>query len=71
MTAETMLHPRLKVVQMGWTWALWWCQRIHERLVLSVGGLEDNKLQDRRAPPLLTEATHLEHVDNFVAISTD
>ena len=70
-TAETMLHPRLDVVPMGWTWALWWRQRIHERLVVDVGGEEVNRLQDRRTAPALSAAVHLEYVDNFVVVSTD
>eukprot|EP00959_Pyramimonas_sp_CCMP1952_P199653 4176257-Pyramimonas_sp.AAC.1 len=55
---------------MGWTWASWWCQRVHERLVERCGGQPEERLQDRRVIPSLAGACHLEYVDNFVAIST-
>ena len=37
---STMIYPRLAVIPMGWTWALWWCQTLHERIVATAGCTE-------------------------------
>ena len=64
------VYPRLKVLPMGWSHALFWCQRLHQRIVASVGASPDSCLEDRVALPD-TSCMHLEYVDNFVCIGTD
>ena len=58
---------------MGWTWALWWCQRIHEEIMERAGALDCDKLVDRRpAPPVRPGGSvHTAYVDNFIALGTD
>ena len=36
----TMIYPRLAVIPVGWTWALWWCPTLHERIVATAGCAE-------------------------------
>lgn len=63
------LFPRLKVLPMGWSHALFWCQRLHQRIVASVGAGPDSCLEDKVALPNTT-CMHLEYVDNFVCLGT-
>ena len=67
--ASSLVFPRLKVLPMGWTHALWWCQNIHQRIVSGVGATADKCLEDRASVPS-PECMHLEYVDNFVCIGT-
>ena len=63
------VHPRLRVVPMGWSWALWWCQFLHQRLVAEVGYSDAIRLRDRAPPVPLAASPHSEYVDNFVVFS--
>ncbi|CAK0857930.1 unnamed protein product [Prorocentrum cordatum] len=65
------LFPRLKVVPMGWSWALWWCQSIMERIAEQSGCPEPQRLHDGRPAPGLSEFGHLQYVDNFVSLGYD
>ncbi|CAE7463997.1 unnamed protein product [Symbiodinium sp. CCMP2592] len=67
--ASSLIFPRLKVLPMGWTHALWWCQNIHQRVVANVGATAEKCLEDRASVPS-PECMHLEYVDNFVCIGT-
>ncbi|CAK0902508.1 unnamed protein product [Prorocentrum cordatum] len=66
-----LVTPRLAVLPMGWSWALWWCQRVHERTSVEAGACPEQRIVDRRPPPPMTPGAHLEYVDNFIAIGTD
>ncbi|CAE7219960.1 gag-pro-pol [Symbiodinium sp. CCMP2592] len=67
--STTLLHPRLKVLPMGWSHALWWCQTIHQRIVSQVGATASRSLEDRAAVPA-PQCMHLEYVGNFVCLGT-
>ena len=54
---------------MGWSWALWWCQKLHERLVISSGLPPQDCLQDRKRVGC-SECLHLQYVDNLVVLGT-
>ena len=62
--------PRLRVVPMGWSWALYMCQKIHERLVLKSGLSDDTRLQDR-TPVVQSSCLHLQYVDNLVVLGAN
>eukprot|EP00438_Fugacium_kawagutii_P013923 Skav213475 [mRNA] locus=scaffold565:39265:42440:+ [translate_table: standard] len=62
--------PRLTVVPMGWSWALYWCQKLHERIVLHSGLQESQQLRDR-TPFTDASCSHLQYVDNLVVIGAD
>ena len=63
------VYPRLKVLPMGWSHALWWCQAIHQRIVMRAGASADNLLEDKACAPS-GRCMHLEYVDNFVVLGT-
>ena len=63
------LWPRLKVLPMGWSHALWWCQMIHQRIVLKAGASRDLCLEDKASVPD-GRIMHLEYVDNYVVLGT-
>ncbi|CAK0839763.1 unnamed protein product, partial [Prorocentrum cordatum] len=65
------LYPRLRVVPMGWSWAMWWCQSVMERVAEAAGCDDDARLRDGRPAPSLDPSCHLEYVDNFVSIGYD
>ncbi|OLP86116.1 Gag-Pro-Pol polyprotein [Symbiodinium microadriaticum] len=66
---NTRIHPRLRVLPMGWSHALWWCQTVHQKIVGEVGAGIDTCLQDKAAVPK-GDCMHLEYVDNFVCLGT-
>lgn len=66
----TLLFPRLKVLPMGWSHALWWCQSIHQSVVASIGATAETCLHDRAAVPDHA-CFHLEYVDNYVVLGTN
>ena len=64
------LTPRMAVLPMGWAWALWWCQRLHERIAERAGLLPSERLQDFCAPPL-GKFWHVQYVDNLHVMGTN
>lgn len=47
------VYPRLRVLAMGWTWALWWSQSILQRSAAAAGLEERCRLEDgAEVPPL-------------------
>ena len=66
----TLLTPRLAVVPMGWSWALYVCQQLHQRVVERSGLGSDVRLRDRH-PVSSTSCCHLQYVDNLVVLGTD
>lgn len=65
----TRVHPRLKVLPMGWSHALWWCQCIHQRIVEEAGATRDLCLEDRSTVPN-GSIMHIEYVDNYIVLGT-
>ena len=63
-------YPRLAVVPMGWSWALYICQKVHERLAQQAGLVDSDRLVDRRPAPS-AQAMHAQYVDNLVVIGHD
>ncbi|CAE7241575.1 unnamed protein product [Symbiodinium sp. CCMP2592] len=55
---------------MGWSWALFVCQTLHERLVLRSGLKDSACLRDRRPTPD-AEVLHTEYVDNLIVLGTE
>ena len=64
------ITPRLAVVPMGWTWALFLCQSVHEALAEKAGLGEKNRIRDRHVPPK-TDCCHTQYVDNMIVLGTD
>eukprot|EP00438_Fugacium_kawagutii_P025982 Skav226710 [mRNA] locus=scaffold3811:147419:158888:+ [translate_table: standard] len=64
------LTPRLAVVPMGWTWALYLCQSVHEALAEKAGLAEECRIRDRHVPPS-TQCCHTQYVDNMIVLGTD
>lgn len=64
------ITPRLAVVPMGWSWALFLCQSVHEALALKAGLREENRLRDRQPAPR-PDVFHTQYVDNMIVMGTD
>ena len=64
------LYPQLCVVPMGFSWALYLCQTVHERIVGQVGAEDTSRLSDKKPAPS-SQCMHTEYVDNFHVIGTD
>ena len=45
------VYPRVKVVPMGWAWALYWCQTVNERICERSGLNKETRLHDNCATP--------------------
>jgi hypothetical protein len=70
---DRVLYPRLKVVPMGWSHALYWCQVMHEDIMARAGFGPERRIMDKHVvPAMCTEepVVHLEYVDNFAAFDT-
>lgn len=67
---DERLTPRLAVVPMGWSWALYMCQSIHESLALESGLTEEFRIRDRKPPPDST-CCHTQYVDNMIVMGTN
>ena len=67
-----LVTPRLKVVPIGWSWVRWWCQRLHERIMVRGGVVDEDCVVDRRVVPPLSkgQTLHTAYVDNFLAFGT-
>ena len=63
-------YPRIAVVPMGWSWALWVCQHIHENLIHEAGLAEHLRVRDRR-PSQHPDLMHTEYVDNLLVFGQD
>lgn len=63
------LYPQLCVVPMGFSWALYLCQTMHERIVGQVGAEDTSRLSDKKPAPS-SQCMHTEYVDNFHVIGT-
>lgn len=60
--------PRLRVVPMGWSWAMFLSQRIHQHLCLEATGLDESRLLvEGNPPPCLEggEVVLLPYADNL------
>ena len=70
--SEVLLYPRFRILPMGWTHALWWCQLLHRRILEHRAGFDSARLViDRGPPPALTPWCYSVYVDNAIFIGTD
>ena len=54
-SGDSFLTARLRVLPMGWSWALWCCQSVHEHIGRSVGHADSDQASDKTIPhPLST-----------------
>lgn len=67
---HTLVHCRVAVIPMGWKWALWWCQRVNERICERSGLLQQDRLQDGVASPN-NGFWHVQYVDNLHVLGVD
>eukprot|EP00438_Fugacium_kawagutii_P021515 Skav212741 [mRNA] locus=scaffold1199:108583:113900:+ [translate_table: standard] len=63
------VYPRVTVVPMGWSWAMWWCQTISERICERSGLGEHERLRDSQAAPN-SKFWHIQYVDNLHVFGT-
>eukprot|EP00438_Fugacium_kawagutii_P025616 Skav209719 [mRNA] locus=scaffold528:209114:215555:- [translate_table: standard] len=61
---STWIYPRVKVIPMGWSWAMWWCQTLSERICERGGLLPNERLRDH-APAPKGSFWHIQYVDNL------
>ena len=66
-----LVYPALATLPMGFAWARYAAQRVHEKLVTDAGMPVARRLHDRCLPLNLDEGdAHMVYVDNFCAISS-
>ena len=65
-----IVFPQLSAVPMGWSWALYLWQTLHERIVGQVGADDVLRLFDKKPAPD-SRVLHTEYVDNFHVIGID
>lgn len=69
LSKSSRVFPRLAVVPIGWSWALFLCQSIHETIASQAGLSEEMRIRDKRSPPQ-SEVCHTEYVDNLIVMGT-
>eukprot|EP00438_Fugacium_kawagutii_P003956 Skav200396 [mRNA] locus=scaffold1919:156792:162160:- [translate_table: standard] len=63
-----VVFPRLRTIPMGWNWAMWIAQRVHQNISLRASGLpHDRVVVEGRAPPSLEggEPILIPYADNL------
>ena len=69
---NTLVHPRLSVVPMGWSHAVYICQTVVRSLVLKAAGVRPSMLVSDLAPlPDLDSGAIFIYVDNIITVGTD
>jgi hypothetical protein len=69
-----MIWPALRVFPMGWNWAFWFAQRVHQHIALEAPGLSSSRLiRDVHPAPSLDdgEPAILPYADNLNVAGTD
>ena len=72
--AEGWTFPTLRVIPMGWSWAMWVAQRVHTHLCIEAGGLSiDRVVVESKAPPDLSdkEVILIPYADNLNVAGVD
>ena len=59
--ADSVVWPRMRCLPMGWSWALWWCQAMHERAVQEAGLPEETRMADGIPVESLSSYPHLQY----------
>eukprot|EP00438_Fugacium_kawagutii_P006869 Skav205284 [mRNA] locus=scaffold1690:137803:145924:+ [translate_table: standard] len=67
---DRLVQPRVAVLPMGWAWALYWCQVVHERIAERSGLSPAERLQDFRVAPA-GKFWHVQYVDNLHVMGTN
>lgn len=67
---DQWISPRIAVLPMGWTWALYWCQKLHETIAERSGLSAEERLQDFSPPPT-NGFYHVQYVDNLHVFGVD
>ena len=67
---DQWISPRIAVLPMGWTWALYWCQKLHETIAERSGLSAEERLQDFSPPPT-NGSYHVQYVDNLHVFGVD
>ena len=67
---EQVIYPRLAVVPMGWSHALYLCQSIHEELAGAAGLHEEDRIRDSQRVPQ-GRVRHTQYVDNMIVLGPD
>lgn len=67
---QDWVYPRVSVIPMGWKWALFFCQRVNERICETAGLEPSSRLRDGRATQD-QELWHVQYVDNLHIFGTD
>ena len=67
---DSWLHPRLAVLPMGWSHAMWWCQQISEHVCEKSGLTAAERLQDGSPCPS-GNFFHIQYVDNLHVFGTN
>ena len=66
--------PRLRAVPMGWSWAMWFSQRVHQKIALEASGLSMDRLlvEGRPCPDLSSgEPVLIVYADNLNVCGID
>ena len=69
---DFVLTPRLRILPMGWSHALWFCQTLHLKLLSRVPGfIDDRLLWDRRSQPSFSPWGFIVYVVNCIIMGHD
>ena len=68
--ADQWIYPVIAVIPMGWSHALWWCQRVNERICRLSGLRPTEQLKDGQPAPA-GDFFHVQYVDNLHIFGTN
>ena len=68
--ADVWVYPLMRVMPMGWNWALAWCQRVLQSRAEAAGLPAADRVEDGRVGGPVGRGRHVTYVDNFAALAT-
>ena len=72
--SEGLVFPMLRVIPMGWSWAMWLSQRVHQHLCLEASGLDISRVvvEGKAAPDISDgEVILIPYADNLNVAGID
>lgn len=72
MRPDTLVYPQFSALPMGWSWAVYWCQNLHRRVIDRLQLFSPAQyISDKCLTPDLHGGSYTVYLDNFIAMGTD
>lgn len=66
-----VIYPRMAALPMGWSHAVYWCQKVHRSPIEKSFFCPTQFMQDQKRIPDLAKGVYTVYLDNFICLSED